>query len=141
MAPTSSRNMKNQPSHGRHRHDTKMKDSDPKLNRLDKKRKPVNLPSGLREEEDDDEDWPPKYKKAPPPPKPQKKPAFHPRTGRTQYPSTKPPTLQPEGRVSPERAIDLYDPGWRNSTEGHYAVYERRMRMLFDSVRTFPSKY
>lgn len=129
MAPPTSRIVKNDTARPRPRHDTKFKAQDVK-------RKPVKiLPPGLREEEDDDKDWPPKYKKAPPPPKVRKVPARHPRTGRKLWDSTQTaPLPKPDLRASPERAVDLYDSGWRNSTEGDFEVYERRMRMFYEQV-------
>lgn len=137
MAPSSSRTMKSDTGRGRHRHDTRFRDSDQRLAMKDLERKAVAakvLPPGLREEEDD-EDWPPKYKKAPPPPKVRKVPARHPRTGRRQSDSTpSAPRPKVDLRISPERAVDIYDEGWRNTTEGDPEVYERRMRMFYEQV-------
>jgi hypothetical protein len=134
MAPPSSRNLRSDTGRARHRNDGKMKATDPKQALKDLKRKSLKLPPGLREEEDD-EDWPPKYKKAPPPPKIRKPPANHPRTGRKLWvPNPVAPVSQTDRKVSPERAFDVYDPGWRNTTEGDLEVYERRMRMLYESV-------
>lgn len=139
MAPPPTRTGKNDTGRVRHRHDLRLKDLDPKPTGKELKRKPVKiLPPGLREEEDD-EDWPPKYKKAPPPPKIRKVPARHPRTGRKQWDSTPPaPRPKVDLRVSPERAVDIYDSGWRNTTEGDPEVYERRMRMFYEQVCTSP---
>ena len=143
MAPSSSRTVKNDTGHVRHRHDTRFRDSDPKSASKVLKRKAEAarvLPPGLREEEDD-EDWPPKYKKAPPPPKVRKVAAQHPRTGRQQRdPTPSTPRPKVDLRISPERAVDLYDEGWRNTTEGDPEVYERRMRMFYEQVRAVSSQ-
>lgn len=136
MAPSASRPAKSDPaSRVRHRQDTRARDSDVKkvVKELKRKAEAAKLPPGLREEED--EDWPPKYKKAPPPPKVRKVAARHPRTGRQQRDTTpSAPRPKVDLRVSPERAVDLYDEGWRNTTEGDPAVYERRMRMFYEQV-------
>lgn len=143
MAPSSSRTVKSDTGRVRHRHDTRFRDADAKKVSKELKRRAEAvkvLPPGLREEEDD-EDWPPKYKKAPPPPKVQKVAARHPRTGRQQRDSTpSAPRPKVELRVSPERAVDLYDEGWRNTTEGDPAVYEKRMRMFYEQVRAASSQ-
>lgn len=143
MAPSSSRTVKSDTARARHRYDTRFRESDPKLASKELKRKAEAakvLPPGLREEEDD-ADWPPKYKKAPPPPKVQKVAARHPRTGRQQRdPTPSVPRPKVNLRISPERAVDLYDEGWRNTTEGDPEVYERRMRMFYEQVRAASSQ-
>lgn len=133
MAPPTLRSTKPDTGRMRPRNDTKFKASDGK----DAKRKPIEpLPPGLREE-DDDNDWPPKYKKAPAPAKVRRVPARHPRTGRKlSDPTSSAPRPKTELRTSPERAFDLYDEGWRNTTEGDPEVYERRMRMFYEQVCT-----
>lgn len=129
MAPPSSRTVKNEAARARPRHDTRFKAQDVK-------RKPARAPPpGLREEEDDDKERPQKYKKASPPPKTGKVPARHPQPGRKLLGSTSTtPLPKPDLRHSPERAVDKYDSGWRNSTEGDFEEYETRMRMFYEQV-------
>ena len=135
MAPPSFRPVNPEGGRGRQRQDTRSK-----ANNSSKVKKPAReLPPGLREEEDDP-NWPPKYNKAPRPDKPSKKPLYHPRTGRKQSDTTPtPPRPRVPLRISPERAFDMYDEGWRNTTEGDPEVYERRMRMFYNQVCADPS--